>query len=197
MAVPAPLPPPHSTLSPLRPSSPATFFSLKFNRQPAKLAAPDVRVCDVWFPNPSAIFASARLLTTRRLPDATPRAARARLPTPCHAPTTVDSDQAAGQPRQPMEGNDDGEGEQEQVALADVTSAGNQSRAKRKVTLFSFYKKAHVEEENDNDMVNQNPQLEENELEEDLALAPPKVQKLNPDASVLIVERDPGLRCQI
>ena len=46
-------------------------------------------------------------------------------------------------------------------------------------------------------MVDQNPQLEENELEEDLAPAPPKVQRLNSNASVLIVERDPGLRCQI
>ena len=34
-------------------------------------------------------------------------------------------------------------------------------------------------------MVDQNPRLEENELEEDLALAPPKVQRLNSDASVL------------
>ena len=46
-------------------------------------------------------------------------------------------------------------------------------------------------------MVDQNPQLEENELEEDLAPAPPKVQRLNSNASVLIVEHDPGLRCQI
>ena len=46
-------------------------------------------------------------------------------------------------------------------------------------------------------MVDQNPRLEENELEEDLALAPPKVQRLNSNASVLIVEHDPGLRCQI
>jgi hypothetical protein len=42
------------------------------------------------------------------------------------------------------------------------------------VTPFSFYKKTHVEEQNDNDMIDQNPQLEENELEDDLALAPPK-----------------------
>ena len=34
-------------------------------------------------------------------------------------------------------------------------------------------------------MVDQNPRLEENELEEDLAPAPPKVQRLNSDASVL------------
>jgi len=44
---------------------------------------------------------------------------------------------------------------------------------------FFFYKKAHEEEQNDNDMVDQNPRLEENELEEDLAPAPPKVQRLN------------------
>jgi len=50
---------------------------------------------------------------------------------------------------------------------------------------FFFYKKAHEEEQNDNDMVDQNPRLEENELEEDLAPAPPKVQRLNSDASVL------------
>ena len=39
-------------------------------------------------------------------------------------------------------------------------------------------------------MADQNSQLEENELEEGLALAPPKVQRSNSDASVLIVERD-------
>jgi hypothetical protein len=44
-------------------------------------------------------------------------------------------------------------------------------------------------------MVNQKSQLKENELEEDLAPAPPKVQKLNSYASVLFVERDLGLRC--
>jgi hypothetical protein len=46
-------------------------------------------------------------------------------------------------------------------------------------------------------MVDQNPQLEEKELEEDLAPSPPKVRRLNSDASVLIVEHDLGLCCQI
>ena len=45
-------------------------------------------------------------------------------------------------------------------------------------------------------MADQNSQLEEIELEEGLAPAPPKVQRLNSYASVLIVEHDPGLRCQ-
>ena len=39
-------------------------------------------------------------------------------------------------------------------------------------------------------MADQNSQLEEIELEEGLAPAPPKVQRSNSDASVLIVERD-------
>jgi hypothetical protein len=52
------------------------------------------------------------------------------------------------------------------------------------------------EKEDDNDIVDQNPQSnDEIELEE--ASAPPKIQRLNSDGSVLIVERDPGLRCQI
>ncbi|KAG2560321.1 hypothetical protein PVAP13_8KG055820 [Panicum virgatum] len=91
-----------------------------------------------------------------------------------------------------MEANDEGDG----VQMAEVASAAEHvrpptqtneinARPKRKVTLFSFYKKAHEEEQNDNDMVDQNPRLEENELEEDLAPAPPKVQRLNSDASVI------------
>lgn len=53
------------------------------------------------------------------------------------------------------------------------------------------------QEQDDNDMVDQNPQLDEIELEEAPAPTPPKVQRLNSDSSVLIVECDPGLRCQI
>ena len=46
----------------------------------------------------------------------------------------------------------------------------------------------------------QNPQSNENVVLEDEAPSrqrSPKVQRLNSDASVLVVERDPGLRCQI
>jgi hypothetical protein len=59
------------------------------------------------------------------------------------------------------------------------------------------------QEEGQDDLVDrdqdQNPQSEENVVPEDEApMQPsPKVQRLNSDGSVLIVERDPGLRCQI
>uniref|UniRef100_A0A0E0K287 Uncharacterized protein n=1 Tax=Oryza punctata TaxID=4537 RepID=A0A0E0K287_ORYPU len=67
----------------------------------------------------------------------------------------------------------------------------NETKAKpKRKTLFSFYKKVYVEGQDNNDLVDQNPQLDENELEE--APAPPKVQRLNSDAIVLIVERDPA-----
>lgn len=73
-------------------------------------------------------------------------------------------------------------------------------------TLFAYYKKMEatsvdLEEQGQDDLVglDQNPQSDENVVQEDEAprQPPPKVQRLNARESVLIVERDPGLRCQI
>jgi hypothetical protein len=68
-------------------------------------------------------------------------------------------------------------------------------------TLFSYYQKTSVaverEEQDDNGMTNQDPELDENESEEGPAPTPPKIPRLNSDGSVLIVEHDPGLRRRI
>ncbi|PVH31806.1 hypothetical protein PAHAL_9G237100 [Panicum hallii] len=78
----------------------------------------------------------------------------------------------------------------------------NEIRAKpKRKTLFSYYQKARVEAQgqgqNDNDIVDQSPQLDENDSEDVPSPAPAKIRRLNSDASVLNVEHDPGLRCQI
>lgn len=67
----------------------------------------------------------------------------------------------------------------------------------KKKTLFFYYKKTYVKDQDDNYTADQNSQPDKNELQEVPATASTKVQRLNTDASVLIVERDLGLRCQI
>uniref|UniRef100_A0A0A9GHJ6 Uncharacterized protein n=1 Tax=Arundo donax TaxID=35708 RepID=A0A0A9GHJ6_ARUDO len=74
-------------------------------------------------------------------------------------------------------------------------------KPKRKTqTLHCFYKKIDYvgDVQEPNDSVAQNPQSNEAAVQEEEASRQPspKVQKLNSD-SVLVVERDPGLRCQI
>jgi len=79
----------------------------------------------------------------------------------------------------------------------------NETKAKpKRKTLFSFYKKVPTEGGREDGLVDQISQLDETPVAapivlHDEATPAPKVPKLNSDGSVLIVERDPGLRGQI
>ncbi|TVT99813.1 hypothetical protein EJB05_54814, partial [Eragrostis curvula] len=83
---------------------------------------------------------------------------------------------------------------------------GISAKPKRK-TLFSFYKRVTAEGEGADGVVDQNceldatPKAAPNVLQDEAqpvdAGPAPKTPRLNSDGSVLIVECDPGLRCQI
>ncbi|CAN6223312.1 unnamed protein product [Urochloa humidicola] len=123
------------------------------------------------------------------------------------SPATIEAASVDAGPEQRMEGN-----LQEEAAGTQVIRAQPKRKTVKTQTLFSFYKKIEAtsvdlqvqgegEGEGEDDFVSQeqNPQSDENVVQEDEAprQPSPKIQRLNSGESVLIVERDPGLRCQI